>query len=410
MNILMSTIGSRGDVQPLLALARALRDLDHQPRLCAPPNFKEWVESHGVAFVPIGPDVKQLARTNPSSKPPRPTRARRVQLAEYTIREQFRVLSDASRDSDLLVGGGALQLALRSIAESRGIRYVYVAYCPATLPSPDHPPAKIDVHYPAWLPRSINRLLWRREARRWNRLFGPALNEARAKLDLPPVADVQDYIFGERPWLGADPTLAPAPVMRDRQIVQRGSWILRDETPLPADVEHFLNDGEPPIYFGFGSMREEKDTGAMIIEAARRVGRRAVVLRGWGALLPSNPSGDCLVIDDINHDALLPRVAVVVHHGGARTTHATARARRPQVVIPHHYDQFYWAARVRSLGVGTADFSRGRLTVDALAASLGRCLRLPVGQRVGELARRMIPDGAKLAAQELVAASIAIQK
>lgn len=402
MNILMSTIGSRGDVQPLLALACELRDLGHEPRLCAPPNFKEWVESHGIGFVPIGPDVKQLAKNNPSSKPPRPTKARRAQLAEYTIREQFRVLGDAARDCDLLVAGGALQLALRSIAESHGIRYAYVAYCPATLPSPDNPPAKIDVHYPAWLPRSINRLLWHREKRRWNRLFGPALNEARAMLELRPVTDVQGYILGEHPLLAADPTLAPAPVTRGRQIIQRGSWILHDETPLPFDVERFLNDGEPPIYFGFGSMREEKDTGAIIGEAAARLGRRAIVLRGWGDLLAPNTSRDCLVIDDINHDALLPRVAAVVHHGGAGTTHAAARAGTPQVVIPHHYDQFYWAARVRSLGIGTA-FSRRRLTADALAASLRRCVGSDVAQRARELAARMIPDGARLAARELAA-------
>src|SRR5689334_10720237 len=128
MKMLISTIGSRGDVQPLLALAGELRALGHDPTLCAPPNFKEWVESCGVAFVPIGPDVKELAQRNPSSKPPRPTKARRAQLAEYMIREQFRVLREAATHCDLLVAGGALQLALRSIAESLGIRYVYVAY------------------------------------------------------------------------------------------------------------------------------------------------------------------------------------------------------------------------------------------------------------------------------------------
>src|SRR5690242_18754628 len=103
-------------------------------------------------------------------------------------------------------------------------------------------------------------------------------------------------------------------------------------------------------------MREERHTGAMLVQAATRAGRRAIVLRGWGDLGPADASSDCLVIDDVNHDALLPRVAVVVHHGGAGTTHAAARSGRPQVVVPHHYDQFYWARRVKRLGIGVADF------------------------------------------------------
>jgi vancomycin aglycone glucosyltransferase len=401
MNILMSTIGSRGDVQPLLALGQQLKTLGHRVSLCAAPNFGPWVESHGFGFQPIGPDLKELATKFPSSKPPRPTRARRIQLAEHTVRDQFRVLGEAARGSDLLIGGGALQLALRSLGEALRIPYVYVAYCPATIPSRDHPPARMGVHYPQWLPAVANRLLWRRDARSFNDIFARPLNEERTKRGLEPVANVQPYIFTHRPWLATDPILGPAPVSRGGNVVQTGAWLLRDDTPLPAEVERFLNEGDPPLYLGFGSMRAEPDTGSMLVQAAKKLGRRSILLEGWANLSASEVGGDCLVIDDVNHERLLPRVAAIVHHGGAGTTHAAARAGRPQVIVPHHYDQFYWAHRIETLGVGVSHRSRQRLTADRLAESLRRSLRPAVEQRAAVLATRMTLDGAYQAAVRL---------
>lgn len=401
MHALLSTIGSRGDVQPLLALAVELNALGHTPSLCVPPNFKEWVESFGFVCHPIGPDVRQLARAAPS-KPMRPTKAQRQQLAVGTIREQFRVLSDAARGCDLLVGGGALQLALRSIAESLDTPYVYVSYCPAALPSPDHPPARMLVHYPQWLPGVVNRILWLRDASSWNGLFRTPLNDERAKLGLAGVTDVQRYVVTERPWLAVDPVLAPAPKHAAMEIVETGAWFPHDETSLPADLERFLNDGEPPVYLGFGSMRGPEQTGPMLVQSARRIGRRAILSQGWANLGSSGRDRQCLVIGDVNHQALFPRVAAVVHHGGAGTTQTTARAGRPHVVIPHHYDQFYWASRVEKLGIGVSTLSRESLTVDALATALERCLRPELTVRAAALAARLSPDGARIAAQRFV--------
>lgn len=402
MKILMSTIGSRGDVQPLVALGQELAALGHAVSLCAAPNFSDWVESYGIGFHPIGPDLRELATKFPSSKLPRPTPERRRQLAEYTIREQFRVLMEASRGRDLLVGAGALQLALHSIGEALAIPYVYVAYCPATIPSPDHPPARMEEHYPPWLPGFANRRLWRRDAASFNEIFRTPLNEERAKVGLATVADVQPYIFTDAPWLATDPFVGPAPRAPGRHVVQTGAWFLRDDSPLPDDVERFLNDGEPPIYLGFGSMRAEPHTGPMLVEAARRVGRRAILLKGWANLSATETGSDCLVIGDVNHAKLLPRVAAIVHHGGAGTTQAAARAGRPQVVAPHHYDQFYWANRVKRLGIGVSNDSREHLTAEGLARSLHRALRPEVSSRAQELSKRMPGDGALTAARKLV--------
>ena len=405
MKVLMSTIGTRGDVQPLLALAVELRALGHTSTLCVAPNFREWVESYGVRFHPLGPDVRQYANKQAATKPVRPTKAQRRQLAEYTIREQFRVLGEAAVGCDVLVGAGALQFALRSIAEVHRLRYVYVSICPATLPSLDHPPARMLVHYPQRLPGIVNRALWWNDARSFNDLFRGTINEERRKLGQSPIQDVRRHVVSDRPWLAADPVLAPVPTRALVQPIQTGAWTLPYESQLPDDVEQFLNDGEPPLYFGFGSMSASESTGELLLTAARRLGRRAILSQGWGTLGRSAGADDCLVIGDVNHQRLFSRVAAVVHHGGAGTTTAVARAARPQVVVPGMYDQFYFAHRVHQLGIGVRETTRDRLTTDSLVRSLQRCLLPETVARASAVASRMTADGTRVAAQHVTQAS-----
>lgn len=124
MKVLLSSIGSRGDVQPILALALELRALGHDARLCVAPNFKDWVESFGLICVPIGPDLKQLTGGTMPGQPPKPSAEQRSQLAVHTIREQFAVLTEAARGCDLVVAAGALQFAARSVTEALKIPYL----------------------------------------------------------------------------------------------------------------------------------------------------------------------------------------------------------------------------------------------------------------------------------------------
>ncbi len=208
-------------------------------------------------------------------------------------------------------------------------------------------------------------------------------------------------MFTDRPWLAADPALAPAFPLAGMEVVQTGAWMLSDQTPLPDDLENFLADGAPPIYLGFGSMRASEQTGRVLIEAARALGLRSILSQGWANLTPSDTGNDCLSIGDVNHEKLFPRVAAIVHHGGAGTTTTAARAGRAQVIIPHNYDQFYWAHRVQQLGVGVSGPMRDDLTVDALVQALRECLRPEVTTRAQALAGRMELHGARIAAERL---------
>ena len=395
MRVLLSTIGSRGDVQPLLALALALQAQGHQSRICAPPDFRDLVEGYEVPFTAVGPVVRHVGSGRPAAAGmPSPDAIR--QLMADTIAGQFAILGEAAAGFDVIVASTALQYAAHSIAERRGIPYFFAAYSPIVFPSLHHAPPPL----PGQMPPSEadNRTLWDQQAQRWNELFGTALNDQRAAAGLNPVSDVRSHMFTDRPLLAADPTLAPWPKPSDLQVTQTGAWMLPDQRPLSAEIEAFLAAGEPPIFFGFGSTHTPQDTGRTMIETARALGHRAIVLRGWADLALVDNEADCLSVSEVNLQALFPRVAVVVHHGGAGTTTAAARAGAPQVVVPHRYDQHYFADRIDHLRVGIAHAPTPP-TVDSLVAALHRALQPEVAVRAKSLATTVRTDGATTAAE-----------
>lgn len=400
MRLLLSTIGSRGDVQPLVALGVQLQALGQEVRMCVPPDFREWIEGLGMSVTPIGPELRSTGKANPATAIPTPEQRR--QMIAGSVATQFETISAAAQGCDLIVGATALQIAAPAIAETMGIPYVFAAYCPAVLPSRLHAPPVLamrgDQPAPAMADYSE---LWIRDAQRWNDTWGDLLNSRRTALGLPPVSDVRGYVLTARPWLAADPTLGPWPDARDEAVFQAGAWILPDDRPLSAELETFLEDGEPPVYFGFGSNRAPEGLSQVMITTARGLGRRAIISQGWADLSRVDDQPDCLSIGEVNQQALFKRVAAVVHHGGAGTTTAAARAGGPQVVIPQHYDQHYWANRVQQLGIGIAH-APGIPTVDSLTVALQRTLQPDVATRARSTGTAMRDDGAQVAARTLV--------
>lgn len=404
MRILLSTIGSRGDVQPLVAVALQLRALGQEVHLCVPPDFRDWIDGLGMPVTPIGPELRKLTAgvPAPTASPASLSPERRREMMEATVATQFETIAAAAQNCDVIVGATALQIAARSVAEVLGIPYVFVAYCPTVLPSPHHAPILLRMLGDTAAPATIdNRELWAQDARRWNDMWGDLLNAQRTLLGLAPVNDVRSHIFTDRPWLAADPTLAPWPDPADQTVFQTGAWIVPDERPLSAELETFLDAGEPPVYFGFGSIRAPQDLSRVMVQSARALGRRAIVSRGWADLSLLDDRPDCLAIGEINQQALFKRVAAVVHHGGAGTTTAAAMAGTPQVVISQMYDQHYWARRVHDLGIGTAH-APGTPTTESLTSALVHSLQPDAAARTGTMASAMRTDGAQVAAQRLL--------
>jgi vancomycin aglycone glucosyltransferase len=397
LKILISSFGSRGDIQPMLALALELRTLNHDVVFCVPPNFQAWIESLGFSCTPSGHDFQEYVAEATDNIKKYGFGSMLLSYIRNTLPGQFRDVYRAARDCDLIVGGAAL-LSGRSVAEKLNIPYVYIAYCPATLPSSDHPPAIRSHSLPKW----FNGLLWSLGETVSDLYLRKPLNEQRALLDLAPVKRVWRHMLTASPLMAADAGLAPTPSMSHTLPIQTGAMFLEDATPLPVELEAFLNAGEPPIYFGFGSMPALIRGGSQVlIDAAKAAGRRAIISQGWANLSASN-ADDCISIGAVAHEKLFPRVAAVVHHGGAGTTSTAARAGTPQVIVPHLADQYYWAHRVTQLGIGTALSNLAKLSSDELASALRAAMHRDVVEKASEIGSRMELNGARRAAEIIV--------
>jgi vancomycin aglycone glucosyltransferase len=402
VRVLLSTWGSRGDVEPLAGLAVGLRDLGAEVRVSAPPDeeFATLLAGVGVEHVPLGPSVRSVVA---GVRPPSAEDAFR--LAPELVAARFDTLPAAAEGCDVLVATGLMPAGAREVAENLGIRYVLACFHIFGLPSRHFPPG-VRPGTPSPPDETDNRVLWKDDAQRVNALYGAALNAHRAAIGLPPVDNVRDHVLTDQPWLAADPLLCPARGMTDLDIVQTGAWILPDERPLPQELEVFLDAGAPPVYVGFGSMAAHAPKGIARVatDAVRAHGRRVVLARGWADLAPIDDQDDCFVVGEVNQQALFRRVAAVVHHGGAGTTTTAARAGAPQVVIPRIADQPYWAARVAELGIGAAHHGPTP-TSDSLSAALATVLTPETGSRAGVVAGAIRIDGTTVAAKLLLDAA-----
>ena len=395
MRVLLTTWGSRGDVEPLAALAVALRELGAEALVCAPPDedFVGLLERAGVPLVPFGESVRSVV----SGERPDPFR-----LAAALVDARFEALSKAAEGCDVLLATGLLPAGARDVAEKRGIPYVYASFHLHGLPSPVFPPG-MRPGTPSPPDETDKRVLWEHDAQRVDALYGPPLNRGREALGLPPVDNVRDHVFTDRPWLAADPTLCPSEGMTNLDLVPTGAWILPDDRPLPDELTTFLDAGEPPVYVGFGSMAAYAPEGIaqVAIEAIRAQGRRLLLGSGWAELALADNADDCFVVGEVNQQALFRRVAAVVHHGGAGTTTTAARAGAPQVVVPRIADQPYWAGRVAELGIGAAHDGSAP-TVESLSAALTTVLAPETRARAQEVAAAVRTDGAMVAAKLLL--------
>ncbi|MEV0125867.1 glycosyltransferase [Streptomyces sp. NPDC050703] len=397
MRVLLSTYGTCGDVEPLVALAVRLGALGVEVRMCAPPDaeFARRLAGLGIELVPIGPPVRELM-----SGTALPSAADLSRYRNGLVDAQFDILPSAAEGCDVLVAAGLAQVAARSVAEAAGIRYVYASYAAVHLPSPHHaPPPR-----PGWAEPEVtdNLARWELDARNVNAQFGEALNRHRTALGLPPVDNVRDHVFTDRPWLAADPVLGPWRQVQGTDVVQTGAWSLRDERPLPDDLLAFLDAGAPPVYVGFGSMHASKDMARDAVEAIRAQGLRALVSRGWAELGLTDDRDDCFAIGEVNHQRLFGEVAAVLHHGGAGTTMTAARAGAPQVVVGLQMsDNPYWAGRVADLGIGAAHDDTPP-TAESLGLAVKTALSPETRARARALSAQVRDDGAEVAAHLLL--------
>lgn len=390
MRLLLQSFGSRGDIEPMVALAVYLRELDVDVRMFLPPDqeFADLLAGTGVELLPFGQSVRDLVTSGGG-----PSRA--PQVAEALVNEWFDGVLPAASDVDAVVVSGLMPAGGPSVAEMVGVPYVCALLQSQVIPTPDHEPlARPGKPFP---PGADIPTRWRVDAEKADDLYAAPLNRRRADVGLPPVTNVRDHVVTDHPWLATDPVLDPPQRTPGVEVVQTGAWFRPDVRPLSPELMAFLDAGAPPVYVGFGSMpmHASPDIVPATLWHLQDLGRRVVVHRGWAGL-ELDTRDDCFVVDDLNHQALFPRVAAVVHHGGAGTTTTAARAGTPQLVVPQMADQPYWGERVTALGIGAT-----AAAVEELPGALELTLRTETRSRATAVAGSIRLDGASVAAHEL---------
>lgn len=386
MDIILLSYGSRGDVQPSLALGRALRHIGHQVRVVGPPNFTGVARDSAIEYIPVGGDLQ--AQLNSDRIKTLTQSANAVKLLRTLRDELLSFLDDAARDTwqaaqgaELVIGTGP---ASASAAEKLGVPFVEVAMQPLTptraFPSPVAPP---------WLQLggSVNRLTHVAFEQAFWQLFRMNTNRTRTHvLGLPPyttrnpMRQIREQGLLRLYAYSAHVVPRPDDWPSNHQVT--GYWFLpaAPEWQPPADLSAFLAAGPPPIYVGFGSMlaSNAEQLTSTVVEALAQTGQRGIIAGGWGALDGSaHKAEQIFFVDTIPHHWLFPRMAAIVHHGGAGTTGAALRSGAPSLVVPFGFDQAFWGHRVAALGVGPRPIPRAQLTAPRLAAAIDQMVHTP---------------------------------
>jgi sterol 3beta-glucosyltransferase len=405
MRVLIASAGGRGDVAPFTGLGTAIRAAGHSVTITSNDEYESLVVGCGLEFRPLPGThgmfddprwIQDLGGHAPAVKLIR-------LLAEHVRTLNKAILAVARQDApDILALSGIATVAGYHVAEGLGLPGMDLLLQPGHTTS-DFPPSFASGG------RSFGRF--------GNRAAGMAMTtalalamagptrEIRRELGLPR-RGIREALTGEPDgsrwpvFYGFSPAVVPRPADWPDSCQVAGYWWPRRPAGWrpPAELEEFLNSGPPPVFFGFGDMTPD-DPGQFIelaTAAGCQAGVRQVIQAEQTHPASAGRPGDSIVIGDVPHDWLFPKMAAVVHHAGAGTAAAGLRAGVPAVTVPVLADQPFYAARLAALGVGPLPIPRRRLTVAALAAAIRDAVARPSYQtQAGALSRRLASeDGA----------------
>lgn len=380
MKITVFASGSRGDIQPCVALSKGLQRAGYQVRLAVPENFADFVKEHELDFFPLRGDVQQIMASDTGrafmekggANPLKSIRAVRTMIAPVVSRMAEDAYA-ACRNADAMICLGVFGSFGHSIAEALRIPIINLEPTPL-LPTKDFAAASWPVQRNlGGMHNYISGLAMLQVVWLWYR---PFVNAFRRGLGLAAhTAGSFHRVLRSTPMLSAySPSIIPHPADWSDRVHINGYFFLENQGSWQpsAQLQTFLEAGDPPVYIGFGSMagRNPEQLAGLISEALARSGQRGVLLTGWGGLRAELVPENVFMVDSAPHSWLFPRMAAVVHHGGAGTTAEGLRAGVPTVVIPFILDQPFWAARIKASGLGPDPIPLKKLTADRLANAI----------------------------------------
>jgi sterol 3beta-glucosyltransferase len=405
--ITILTVGSRGDVQPYIALGMGLKAAGHSVAVATADQFGDFVTRFGLEHRPVSAEFLELANSKQGAQAISGKASSRLALMKQVMPMLRRMLESAWRaaqDSDAIVYHPKAMGGYH-IAEKLNIPGCLAIAAPAFSPTAEFANPLLTT---ANLGGLLNRWSYGLLAFASLAPYRKLINEWRRDvLGLPPFND--DSVLRGRPvpkLYFYSPHLLPTPADWDAHSVATGFWFLNQQNgwqPSPALME-FLEAGPAPVYVGFGSMPSEdaETKSRVVIQAARRAGVRAILATGWGGLSTQNGAKDLFVLDSAPHDWLFPRMAAVIHHGGAGTTGAGLRAGRPTIICPFFGDQPFWGKRVAALGVGPEPIPQKQLTPERLAQAIAATADSGMHARAEALGAKIRAEDGVQCAVELI--------
>jgi UDP:flavonoid glycosyltransferase YjiC (YdhE family) len=414
MKITIFAAGSQGDIQPCVSLSKGLQREGYRVTLAAPEDFAGYVQKHEVSFYPLRGDVQKIMASDTGRKfmetgganPIKSIRAIRTMIAPVMMR-MVEDAYTACRDADALICLGVFSPFGQSIAESLNIPNINLEPTPLlptrVFPAPSWPIQRNLGGLHNYLSGvAMLQVIWQ-----W---YSPFVRDFRQRLGLPACSAARFYqALRSTPMLGAySPSIIPHPVDWPANIHVTGAFFLDQQVdwqPSP-ELKAFLEAGSPPVYVGFGSMagRNPEKLAKLILDALAKSGQRGLLLTGWGGLRAGLVPDNVFVLDSAPHRWLFPRMAAVVHHGGAGTTAEGLRAGVPSVIVPFAFDQFFWGARIKELGLGPDPIPQKDLTADRLAEAI-RISVTDAGMR-----QRANSSGAAIRAENGIGSAVEIIK
>lgn len=369
MKICILTIGTRGDVQPYIALGLGLKAAGHEVTIATLGEFNPLVNQYGLLHDSLRGDFLKVARSTIGKKGGNQLQRIRqyVQMAKDTLTDEWA----SAQKADVLIYSPA---AIGGFHIAEKLEIPTFAAFPAPLYSPTR-------EFPnPFLPfRNLgpfNKLSHQLFAKLGPAMYRGPINQFRKEvLDLPP-AKGENTLRGKpiTKLYAYSEAVVPRPADWDESSVVTGYWFLDAPANWQPDPQlvRFLQEGSTPVYIGFGSMfmGSGKQKTEIALQALRLAGQRGILATGWGGLTADNTSKDVFVLDSVPHDWLFPKVAAIVHHGGAGTTGAAIRAGKPQIVCPFAGDQYFWGQRTAELSVAPSSIPQTTLTAEGLADAI----------------------------------------
>jgi len=360
MKIAIVVNGTRGDVQPMLALATGLIKNGHEIICCVPPENEELVKRYNIQFEAFGPNYKELFKQNARMKGGA-TKAPSSKEMKKETENQIDLLPELLKGSDLMLSVGFV-LGVHTAADILKIPYRFVIFYPILLGT-----SKTDPF--------INRVLFGFGKSMTNIVMKSFINKKRASVGLLPIKDVWANWMGDHVIVACDKELNAAREGVSFNFTQTGFLLLPSQNGLPENVEKFLDSGKPPVFIGFGSnpvSRPEKFS-QIFDEVSKATNQRLIVSKGWADLTENNTS-DVLYVDEMPFDLLFPRLAAIVYHGGTGTMAAAARAGIPQLAFPYMADQFENRKQSVKLGLGPNACDFKKMSAPALISGINECV------------------------------------